>query len=192
MQSKHQIKFVILLNVINILIITSAGFMMPLWGDFVAKIGGDVRTAGTAIGIFSMVIGIFTVIAGKIESKYDHDARFMVATQVIMTLSYGGYFFVSTPLHLYVVQIGLGLAGAFQAPALYSLYQKYMPDHDTTFYWGMWAGFYNVAIGTGAFISAYIVHHYGFTAMFSTLFSVSAFGLIVAIYTKVRMMRTAL
>lgn len=184
MSHKLRLKFVFFLNSVNILIIVSAGFMMPLWGDFVEKIGGDVRTAGSAIGIFSIVIGFFTFIAGKIESKFNKDEWFMVITQVTMVLSYGGYFFVTKPWQLYLVQIGLGLSGAFQAPALYSLYHKCMPQKDSAFYWGIWTGFYNISIGTGAYISAYIVHEFGFTAMFSALFGVAGFGLVTAVYTK--------
>ena len=184
MSSKFRLKLVFFLNSVNILIIVSAGFMLPLWGDFVAKIGGDIRTAGSAIGIFSVVIGFCTFITGKIESKLKHDEWFLVITQLTMTLSYGGYFFVSQPWHLYLVQIGLGLSGAFQVPALYSLYHKCIPKQDSAFYWGIWTGGYNISIGSGAFVSAYIVHKFGFTAMFSVLFSVSVLGLVTALYTK--------
>lgn len=189
-QEPIRIKFMFYLNLVNFLVILSSGFMIPLWGDFVTQIGGDVRTAGKAVAAFSMAIGFFTFIAGKIESKFRQDAWFMVCTQAIRCLSYAGYFFVTSPLHLYFVQIGLGLAGAFQAPALYSLYHQHMPKHSTTFYWGIWTGFYNISIGTGAFLSALIVHHYGFKVMFACLLSVSLLGFIAAIYTKLCIERT--
>ncbi|MCD8499841.1 MAG: MFS transporter [Gammaproteobacteria bacterium] len=93
-------------------------------------------------------------------------------------------FFVSSPMQLYGVQICLGVAGAFQAPAMYSLYHQHMPKKNATFYWGIWTGFYNISIGTGAFISAFVVHRFGFYAMFGTLLSVSILGLLMAIYTR--------
>lgn len=179
-----RLKFVCYLNVVNFLVILSSGFMIPLWGDFVAHIGGDIRTAGKAVAAFSMAIGFFTFVAGKIESKFHKDAWFMVVTQAMRCLSYAGYFFVTAPWHLYLVQMGLGLAGAFQAPALYSLYHHHMPKQGSPFFWGIWTGCYNISIGTGAFVSALIVHQYGFNAMFSVLLSVSLLGFFMAIYTK--------
>ncbi|MCD8543077.1 MAG: hypothetical protein LRY69_06820 [Gammaproteobacteria bacterium] len=127
LEKSSPIKFVYFLNIVNFLVILSAGFMIPLWGDFVIHIGGDVRTAGKAVAIFSMAIGFFTFFAGKIESKFSQDAWFMVATQAVRCLAYAGYFFVSSPMQLYGVQICLGVAGAFQAPAMYSLYHQHMP-----------------------------------------------------------------
>lgn len=183
-QDAIRLKFVFYLNVVNFLVILSSGFMIPLWGDFVTHIGGDVRTAGKAVAAFSMAIGFFTFVAGKIESKFRKEAWFMVFTQAIRCLAYAGYFFVAAPWHLYLVQIVLGLAGAFQAPALYSLYHHHMPKQGTPFFWGIWTGCYNISIGTGAFLSALIVHHYGFKAMFSVLLSVSLLGFLTAIYTK--------
>jgi predicted MFS family arabinose efflux permease len=191
MKKNNHLKFIFLLNFVNILVIISAGFMIPLWGDFVKKIGGDVQTAGTAVAVFSIIIGFFTFIAGKIVSKFDNDSWFMVVTQLIRMFAYLGYFFVTKPMDLYMVQVALGISGAFQAPALYSLYHKCMPKENTPFYWGLWTGFYNISIGIGAFISAYIVSHLGFNAMFAGLFGVAAFGLCVAIYTKYQIARIA-
>ena len=189
MHKNTHLKFVFLLNSVNILIIVAAGFMIPLWGDFVKQIGGDIQTAGNAVAVFSVIIGFFTFIAGRIVSKFNKDAWFLVGMQAFMMLSYVGYFFVTKPMHLYLVQVGLGLGGAFQAPAIYSLYHKYMPQEDTPFYWGIWTGFYNISIGTGAFLSALIVRHFGFTVMFSSLVAVAFFGLAVSIYTMLQTKR---
>jgi len=187
MKTTHPLYFVILLNIINILIIFIAGFMMPIWGDFVQHIGGDVRTAGNAIGIFSIIIGVLTFITGKIESRFRHDISFVVITQGVMTLCIIGYLFVAHPWQLYTIQVLLGIAGAFQVPALYALYHHHMPEEGATFYWGVWNGFYNISIGIGAFISAYLVHHFGFTTMFSVLALLSSACFFLTLYAQWRM-----
>lgn len=167
---------------INFLIIVSGGFMMPLWSDFVKHIGGDVRTAGKAVLLFSMVIGVMTCIAGNIESRLNKDRFFMVASQAVMCLGYFGYFFVKHPYQLYMVQIILGVGGAFQSPVLCSLYQKSIPQDKTSHYWGIWNGLYQVAMGIGAILGAYIVHHTGYTDMFVAMFSVSVACLFFVTY----------
>lgn len=143
--------------------------MTPVWSDFVKRIGGDVRTAGNAICIFSIVIGFCTWIAAKIENYFQKHEAVMIISQSMFVLSYAGYFFVRSPHELYLVQIFLGLSGAIQVPALYALYEQYIPRGQSTFYWGVWAGSYNIALGFGALLSAYTVHRFSFNFMLSTL-----------------------
>jgi predicted MFS family arabinose efflux permease len=162
------------LIIINFLIIVSAGFLMPVWGEFVKRIHGDIRTAGNAICLFSIVIGFLTWIAGKIENRFQKHELVMIISQAMFVLSYLGYFWVDSPQKLYLVQIALGISGAIQVPALYTLYEKYIPTLESTFYWALWAGSYNIAIGVGSLVSAYTVHHFGFNAMLTVLVGFSA------------------
>lgn len=166
-------QLLIILIAINFLIILAAGFMMPVWAEFVHKIHGNIQTAGNAICIFSIILGFFTWIAGKIENQLGHEELILAVSQGLFALSYLGYFWVHSPLDLYLVQIALGISGAIQVPALYALYERYIPKSESTFYWGIWAGTYNIAIGFGALISAYVVQHFGFNAMFGALFAVA-------------------
>jgi predicted MFS family arabinose efflux permease len=167
---------------INALIIVNAGFMMPLWSDFVKHIGGDIRTAGKAVLLFSMILGGVTCIAGNIESRLNKDRFFMIASQAVMCVGYLGYFFVQHPYQLYMVQIVLGVGGAFQSPVLCSLYQKSIPKGKTSHYWGIWNGLYQIAIGIGALLGAYIVHHAGYRDMFASMFGVSIACLLFVVY----------
>ncbi|HEV2613804.1 MAG TPA: MFS transporter [Gammaproteobacteria bacterium] len=184
-------RFLIALIFINFLIILAAGFMMPVWAEFVHKIHGDIRTAGNAICIFSIILGFFTWIAGKIENQIGHEEFILALSQALFAISYLGYFWVKSPVDLYLVQIALGISGAIQVPALYALYERYIPKSQSTFYWGMWAGTYNIAIGVGALISAYTVHHFGFNTMFGLLFSVSLLCFLVILGTMLKIRYTA-
>lgn len=174
------------LIVINVFIIVSANFLVPLWGDFVQHIGGDIRVAGNAICVFSIVIGVLTCFAAKLESMVKKDEWFLVASSVWMTLSFAGYFFVHHPWQLYLVQISLGLAGSFQCPAIYSLYHRYLPINQSAFHWGIWNGFYNIAYGTGALLGAYILHRFSFNAVFSVMLTISFAGLATTIITTTK------
>lgn len=158
---------------INVMIILNAGFMMPLWSDFVKHIGGDIRTAGNAVLIFSIIIGGMTCFAGAIESRFKNDRFFMIASQALMCVGYLGYFYVQHPYQLYIVQIILGLGGAFQSPVICSLYQRCIPEGKSSHYWGIWNGLYQAGIGFGALAGAYIVHHAGYRDMFGAMFGVS-------------------
>ena len=166
---------------INVMIIASAAFMTPLWSDFVLKIGGDLQTAGIAVSIFSVVIGVFMCIAGKIEHHYQNDEWFMCFSQLIVFLSYTAYLFVHHPWQLYLVQVGLGIGGAFQTPVICAIYQRYFTQKESAMFWAIWNGFFNIAIGSGALISSVLVAHFDYTIMFKSLSALAGICLIANI-----------
>jgi MFS family permease len=166
-------KLLTILISINFLVILAAGFMTPVWAQFVQQIGGDLRTAGNAVCIFSIILGFFTWIAAHIENQLNHDPLILVISQALFVISYAGYFWVHHPTQLYAIQISLGISGAIQVPALYALYQRMIPPKQTTLYWGIWNGFYNIAMGLGALVSAYTVEKYSIKVMFAMLLAIA-------------------
>ena len=182
MTQKNVHYFMKSLITINVIIIVAANFLTPLWAAFVHKIGGDLRTAGNALLVFGIVIGVLTCIAGKIENYLNRDKWFLVITQAMFVAGYIFYFWIQHPWQLYLAETWLGVAGAFQSPAICSLYQQFMPAGQRTAAWGVWNGFYNIGLGVGAFISAYVAHAYGFNGVFTVVSLIAFVGLLIAIY----------
>jgi sugar phosphate permease len=170
-----------ILITINIFIILAAQFLIPLWGHFVQRIGGDVRTAGIAVCIFSIVTGLFTLLSGKIIHKTKNEEQVMIITSAIISICYLGYLFVNTPIELYIIQIILGLCGAFQCTSMYSLYNRYMPRTHSAYHWSIWNAFYFIGAGVAALSSAFIAHNFGFNWVFVVLFTISIIALILTI-----------
>ncbi len=166
---------------LNIFIIVAGGFLTPLWSKFVLSIGGDTRTAGTAICIFSIMIGIFIIIAAKIENNFHIEKSSLIISAVIMSIGYGGYLLVKSPVELYMAQTVLGLGGALQCPAIYALYQRTLKNGQETLGWGVWNGFYNIAIGVSALVSAELAHYFSLHQVFYFLLSISLVALLLSI-----------
>jgi predicted MFS family arabinose efflux permease len=166
---------------INVMIIASGGFMTPLWSNFVLKIGGDLQTAGIAVSIFSVVIGVFMCIAGWIEHRYQNDEWFMCFSQLIVFGSYTAYLFVQHPWQLYLVQVGLGIGGAFQTPVICAIYQRYFSQKESTLFWAIWNGFFNIALGAGALVSSLLVAHFNYQIMFKSLSALAGICLLANI-----------
>lgn len=167
------------LVLINIVTIMGAEFLTPLWSKFSEHIGGDIRTAGIAVSIFAIIIGCFIMIAGRIEHHYKNEEDMMMLTSILMTFGYVGYLFVHHPWQLYLIEAYLGVTTAFQSPAIYSLYNRYMPKTHFAFHWGIWNGFYFIAFGTGALISVFIAHYFNFTAVFLGMIILSLITIIL-------------
>ena len=191
-QPKANLKITNGLILINMLIIAAGSFMTPLWSNFVLKIGGNLQTAGIAICIFSIVIGVFTWVAGKIEHYYQNDEWFMCSSQFLVFISYLGYFFVHRPWQLYLVEIGLGLGGAFQSPVICAIYQRYFSQKQSAFFWAVWNGSYNIAIGAGALLSSILVAHFSYTVMFTILSIIAGLCLLTNIVYMMKIRQSGL
>ncbi len=180
-QPRAQLFITNALIAINVMIIASAAFMTPLWSNFVLQIGGNLQTAGIAVSIFSVVIGVFMCIAGRIEHHYQNDEWFMCFSQLIVFLSYTAYLWVHHPWQLYLVQVGLGIGGAFQTPVICAIYQRYFSQKESALFWSIWNGFFNIAIGAGALISSLLVAHFNYLIMFRSLSALAGICLLANI-----------
>ncbi len=185
-QNKNNLFITNILILINVIIIADGAFMTPLWSDFVLKIGGNIQTAGQAVLIFSMAIGIFTWIAGWIEHHYQNDEWFMCFSALWIFIAYLGYFFVHTPSQLYLVEIALGIGGAFQSPAICALYQRYFTQQQSSLFWAIWNGFYNIGMGIGAMLAAFLVAHFNYTLMFTVLSITAGLNLLINIFLMMK------
>ncbi len=180
--------FALLLIAINVTIIVAAEFLRPLWSSYALYIGGDVRTAGIAVSTFSIVIGLCIVFAGYMEHRLKNEENMMMITSALLSIIYLGYFFVHHAWQLYLLQACLGLACAFQSPAIFSLYHRYIPRLQSALYWGIWNGFYFISIGIASLISSFALHHFGFKTVFTILwlFSLASFLLCLFIMPKMK------
>ncbi len=188
---RHIHYFMKSLILLNVIIIVAGNFITPLWAEFVHQIHGDITTAGNAIALFSIVIGVFTCIMGKVENQLKQNELFLVLSQLMFVVGYACFFFIQSPWQLYLAQIWLGLAGAIQSPALYSLYQRHMPAGQSTTAWGIWNGFFNIALGLGALVSAYIAKLSGCSGVFTGLTIIALIGLALSIGIAIPMYRRA-
>lgn len=190
-QDKESLFITNILILINVIIIADGAFMTPLWSDFVLKIGGNIQTAGQAVLICFFVMGIFMWIAGWIEHKYQNDEWFMCFSALLVFIAYLGYFFVNHPWQLYLVEVALGIGGAFQSPVICALYQRYFRQEQSSFFWAVWNGFYNIGMGTGAMLAAVLVSHFSYTVMFSVLAMTAGLNLFINILLMMRIKRAS-
>lgn len=191
-QSKNHLFITNILILINVIIIADGAFMTPLWSDFVLRIGGDIQTAGEAVLVFSMAIGIFMWVAGVIEHYYQNDEWFMCFSALIVFIAYLGYFFVHHPWQLYLVEIALGIGGAFQSPVICALYQRYFTQEQSSFFWAIWNGFYNIGMGIGAMLAAFLVAHYSYNLMFTVLGATAGINLLINIWLMMRIKKVGI
>lgn len=190
-QNKNNLFITNTLILLNVLIIAAGAFMTPLWSDFVLKIGGNIQTAGQAVLIFSMAVGIFMCFAGYIQHHCQNDEWFMCFSALVVFIAYMGYFFVHHPWQLYLVEIALGLGGALQSPVICAIYQRYFTQQQSSLFWAIWNGFYQIAVGIGALIGAFLVAHFNYTVMFGVLTAAAGLSLVITVLLMMKIKQTS-
>ena len=143
------------------------GMLEPFFAVFTEKIGGGILDISWAWATYLIVTGIFTIIVGRfIDNRDNKKEKIMILGYFLSAIFTFGYLLVSAPWHLFVVQIGLGIAGAFLTPTWDALYSEYEDkDHDT-YQWALAEGEYQIITGLALIIGGIIINFFSFTLLF--------------------------
>jgi MFS family permease len=142
-----------------------AGLLGPLFAIFAERIGGNVLDITSAWAIYMIVTGLLTMVVGRIGDKVGHQ-RLVITGYTLTTIFTFSYLLVSEPIHLFLVQGGLGVALALSNPTWAALYDKYSDDSHDGYIWGSAMGQGNIATGIAALLGGLIVTYFSFEALF--------------------------
>ncbi len=145
------------------------GMLGPLFAIFTERVGGDILDVSWAWATYLILAGLFYIVVGKITDAHDNKEKVMVLGYALNALFTFGYLFVSTPLHLFIVQAGLGIAAAMTTPTWDALYAKHEDRRHDGFQWGLAGGIAQIITGVAIVIGGYIVSYFSFTVLFLTM-----------------------
>ena len=151
----------------------------PIYAIFVKDIGGDVLAAGAAWSIYLIISGIGLFFMGKLEDRIQKDKLFMLVGYSITSLSFLGYFFVSSIIQLFLVQVLLGVGTMIVIPARDSFYTKYLEKGKFASQWANWESTWFIGAGIGALAGGFFAKIYGFRVLFLIMFVLSLIGLVI-------------
>lgn len=176
---KHESK--ILLSAYSFFIL-AGGLIAPLYAVYVENIGGDLLTAGSAYAVFSLVLGISTLLIAKLEDRVNKPEVLIVLGYLTMCFGYAGYLLVSKPWHLFIVEIMFGLGAAIAAPPWDMIYAKEMSRTKGSSHWGLIEAMNGIGAGIAAFLGGIIANYYGFRSLLWIMLQLSLVGLILSTY----------
>jgi predicted MFS family arabinose efflux permease len=145
------------------------GMMGPLFAIFAEKIGGDILDITWAWATYLVITGVMYIVVGKLLNGKHYKEKVMIFGYTLNAIFTFGYLFVSSPLHLFVVQAGLGVAEAIGTPAWDALYAKNLNDEMDSYAWGLSTGQSQIVTGIAFGIGGLITHFVSFEMLFITM-----------------------
>lgn len=142
------------------------GLLGPLFAVFTQHIGGDILNISGAWATYLIVTGTGMILIGKWSDSVGK-RRLLVFGYTLNAIFTFGYLLVSDPIHLFIVQAGLGIAFACTEPTWYALYDKYSGDgREDGKVWGLANGMYYIFSAIALLAGGLVIKHLSFTHLF--------------------------
>ncbi|USN53373.1 MAG: MFS transporter [Candidatus Nomurabacteria bacterium] len=154
------------------------GMLGPLFAVFAEQVGGDVLEITWAWATYLIVGGVLHILFGKIIDQGYSKEKMMMLGYALNALFTFGYLFVSSPLHLLIVQAGLGVAAALATPTWDALYAKYEDRKHDTYEWGISEGTALIVTGAAIILGGVVVTQYSFQTLFIVMGSIQTIATI--------------
>lgn len=156
------------------------GMLGPLFAVFAEKVGGDILDITWAWSTYLVVTGLVYIITGKLLNKKPYKARVMVFGYAINAIFTFGYVFVRSPMQLFFIQAGLGVAEAIGTPAWDALFAKNLSQEHDSYGWGLSTGQSQIVTGISFGIGGLITHFMSFEVLFITMGCVQILATLMA------------
>ena len=167
------------------------GMLGPLFAVFAQRVGGNILDITWAWAIYLGMTGFLTIVSGRVSDRiweWCGRERLLVAGYALNALCTFGYLLVDRPMHLFLVQAGLGVALALSNPTWSALYARYSPGEKQAGYtWGLVAGGQNLILAMAIVLGGYIVSTYSFDALFIAMGTVQ----VIATLYLLRILRSS-
>jgi len=165
----------------DVMFMLAGGLFGPIYALFVEDIGGGLAVAGMAYSVYCIVAGILIYFIGKFEDKFDNQEMLVVVGYFILSIGYLGYLFVSSPLHLYLLQALFGVGAAIKLPVYRGIYSMNLDKGKFASEWGIWDSFTYIFWGISSFLGGHIAKAYGFRFLFLIMFALTFIGFLISL-----------
>ena len=162
------------------------GLINPIFAIFITNqiAGATIATAGFAATINLLVRSLLQMPIARYVDRHKgekDDFIFMVAGSTLISIVPFAYLFISTPLHLYLAQVVLGIGGALANPGWYAIFTRHIDKGKEGTEWTLENIGVGLAAATTAAVGGLLAQHFGFHNLFLIVGILSLLGLVIQI-----------
>ncbi len=157
------------------------GLLGPIYAIFVEEIGGSILDAGIAYAIFSIFTGILIISFGSTKFFARNTRKIVVLGYFILALGNLGYLLVKSPIHLFIVQVVLGIAVGILEPAWDSIYAARLSEKQECKRWSLWSGSTYFLVGIAAIFGGFLASTFSFKILFLIMGALSVISAIISL-----------
>lgn len=178
-----------LLITYDLLVISSFGFLQPIFAIFLKEEikGVSIAAIGISSFIFLITKSICQPFIGKFadrEPANKREIKFLFLGSALIAITPLIYFFAQNIYHIYAAQFIYGLGSAFSFAAWYTLYTRFVDKNKEGYQWSI----YDTGVGLGgaftAFVGGFLAEFFGFKAIFFLIFFFVCLSFLAAQYIK--------
>ena len=142
------------------------GMLGPMLSLFTQKIGGSPLDLAASWALYLIITGACMIFVGHcIDHKYSPE-WLLVVGYLLNALCTFGYLWVSDPIHLFIVQAGLGAANALATPSWDTLFARHTPTERNGTLWGTANGQEQMISGVAILLGSSIIYYTSFSVLF--------------------------
>ena len=158
-----------LLLAASTLIHSGANLLAPVFAIFLVNINGTLLETGVAVGIYTILRGVFFLLFSKIkEIKFSRKAM-MAWGYTIMGFVYIGYVGVENLYQVFILQVILSFGESIITPSWSATLAIGLTKGREREIYAKFYGYRSIFEGTAAIIGAYFAMTFGFTVVFSLM-----------------------
>lgn len=142
------------------------GMFGPLIAVFTENIGGDILDITWAWAIYLLVTGVVMIFTGRLSDRMANKEKLMLVGFGLNALFTFGYLLVSSPLQLFIVQAGLGVAWALATPTWDALYARHQDKKHDGSAWGLADGLPQIVTAVAIVLGGIVITYFSFKTLF--------------------------
>lgn len=162
----------------------SQGVFTPVYAFFIQKIGGGIIETSWAIGVYSIVTGIGTILIHKTAWSQRNRFTLLWVGWFFWLLSIAVYSVMTNVYMMYVSQILGALGVAMEEPIFNSELSK-QASSNLSLGWALFGGMTEIFTGIAAIFGGIITKYYGFEVLINCMIAIALLSFfMIIVYIK--------
>ena len=143
----------------------------PFYAIYIKEAGIGLFDLGYASTLFCIATGVLMIIVGKYSDRHNKYLITIFGFFMYVVASLW-YLIISSPWHLYVLQIIQAVGTACLSAPLTVLFSRFIQKGKEGTQWGLEGGGSFIIVGAAVFIGTLVVNFLGFKILFLAMFAV--------------------